>query len=152
MTCSIGTKYMQRNVRSVISPISIHVEGEPIPMGSKIAGVTKDGKPYLRDSNSKNLRAWQKAVYDAADAVAGAAELKGAIEVNLFFRLRAPKTLVRSQPCVKPDLDKLVRSTLDPLTKCAVWGDDAQVCSMNVSKTYASPGKPPGVTIIVRPA
>jgi crossover junction endodeoxyribonuclease RusA len=45
----------------------------------------------------------------------------------------APKR--RRLPAVKPDLDKLVRATLDALTG-VLYLDDAQVCRLSVAKEY----------------
>lgn len=131
--------------------IRIIIKGDPVPMGSKIAGITKYGKPYLRDSNASKLRAWQKLVADEARLIAGATLLEGPIEINLFFRLRAPRVKVRELPHVKPDLDKLIRGVMDAVTYAEVYKDDAQVCSINATKTYAQHGQWPGVTIIIKP-
>lgn len=136
----------------MIKPVTITVQGDPVPMGSKVAGINRYGQPYLRDSNASKLRKWQKEVADQARLVAGATLMPGAVEVNLFFRLRSPRVKVREQPHVKPDLDKLIRAVLDSLTYAEVFADDAQVTSINASKVYAQHGQWPGVTIIVKPA
>jgi Holliday junction resolvase RusA-like endonuclease len=53
---------------------------------------------------------------------------------------------------VRPDLDKLLRSTLDGLTDAGVWRDDSQVVSISAAKVYAKNGDTPGVIIEVEGA
>jgi Holliday junction resolvase RusA-like endonuclease len=55
-------------------------------------------------------------------------------------------------PGVRPDLDKLLRSTLDGLTDAGVWRDDSQVVSISAAKVYAKNGDTPGVIIEVEGA
>ena len=52
-------------------------------------------------------------------------------------------------PAGRPDLDKLLRSTLDALGEAGIWGDDAQVVTIAASKHYTSDYEPPGATIRV---
>lgn len=51
------------------------------------------------------------------------------------------------RPTGKPDLDNLAKLYSDALNK-VVWGDDAQIVSMALSKSY---GTEPGVTITINP-
>jgi Holliday junction resolvase RusA-like endonuclease len=52
----------------------------------------------------------------------------------------------RPDHTVKPDLDKLLRSLKDALTRI-LWRDDAQVVSVCISKAYA-PATDPAHTVI----
>jgi len=53
-------------------------------------------------------------------------------------------------PISTPDLDKLLRSTMDGMTESGVWADDAQVVLFSdVSKVYATTSEPPGAEISV---
>jgi Holliday junction resolvase RusA-like endonuclease len=68
------------------------------------------------------------------------------------FQLPAPGNIRKAQwgwlPHVKrPDVDKLARALLDPLTGI-VWVDDSQVSFLTVNKVYAWE-KRPGVTVVV---
>jgi hypothetical protein len=44
----------------------------------------------------------------------------------------------------KPDIDKLLRSTLDALTLAMVWGDDKQAAELQVAKLYCAHDRSPG--------
>ena len=48
----------------------------------------------------------------------------------------------------KPDIDKLLRSTLDALGEAGLWADDSQVVHVQSSKDYAD-DRPPGALIKV---
>lgn len=50
------------------------------------------------------------------------------------------------RPGVKPDLDKLVRSTLDGLVAGGALEDDARIVGLVASKRYAAKGSPVGMT------
>lgn len=55
-------------------------------------------------------------------------------------------------PGVKPDLDKLLRSTYDALTTAGAYTDDATVTDGSQRKRYADTTNPPGAHITIRPA
>ena len=50
----------------------------------------------------------------------------------------------------KPDLDKLVRSVKDGLTRVA-WKDDSQVIDVKAMKRYADEGTAPHAVITIQP-
>ena len=130
--------------------IRFWVPGVPVAQGSKVAGVTKLGKPYLRDVKPGKLRAWRQAVAVAAITEKfGYPGLEGG-PVYLFLEFHMPrgKTVKRDVPCVTPDLDKLQRAVLDALTGVA-YKDDGQVVHVTASKVYEG-YKGPGVVIEVR--
>lgn len=133
--------------------ITITVPGVPTPQGSKIAGVSNNGNIYLREAAGSRLYDWRDNVAWQASIQAdqqGWQRATEAVEVSIVFFLPRPKTVKRNLPSVKPDLDKLVRSTFDGLTQSgAVWLDDAQACHLTVSKTYAE-DETPGALITVR--
>ena len=60
------------------------------------------------------------------------------VEITLVFHLPKPKSVKRDFPSVKPDLDKLVRSTFDGLTTGGLFEDDALVIALSASKIYAT--------------
>ena len=49
---------------------------------------------------------------------------------------------------MKPDIDKLQRSTLDALGEAGVWRDDSQVVDIRAWKSYAD-NETPGAVITV---
>jgi Holliday junction resolvase RusA-like endonuclease len=143
----------------------------------------KTGRAVLASFGSgdreKRLRSWDSSVRIAArDVVAEIKQRMGAddgvahgpafigvpLAVVIVFRMARPtghwhkKTgaLLEKAPAVpatKPDVDKLARSTLDPLHDI-VFDDDSRVVELMVRKEYAKPGYE-GATIMVdawRPA
>jgi Holliday junction resolvase RusA-like endonuclease len=156
--------------------VLFHVVGTPKGMGSKSAFVvrTKGGgvRAVVTDAVDKGDAgqakvAWQDAVTAAALMAAPSTPLQGAVRVELVFRLRRPtgqlyppghkrEGQVRGNapawPAGKPDVDKLVRATLDAVKVAGVYQDDARVVHLQARKEYAEPGgAPPGCTCWVVP-
>jgi hypothetical protein len=50
-------------------------------------------------------------------------------------------------PAGKPDLDKVLRSTLDALGEAGCYRDDSQVVAVEAQKAYCEPGELPGATL-----
>jgi crossover junction endodeoxyribonuclease RusA len=123
----------------------IEVRGIPAPQGSKrhVGG----GRMI---EVSKAVGPWRDAVrWETARAVE--APFAGPLMVRVTFYLPRPQGhygtgrntgMVRASapayPDGKPDLDKLLRSTLDGLTEGGAWKDDAQVVTVRASKRYAA--------------
>jgi Holliday junction resolvase RusA-like endonuclease len=85
------------------------------------------------------MKSWAAAVREAAlDACTTTLEGKP-VEVTIFFWLPRPKSVKRTQPMVKPDIDKLARCTLDALIGVA-FDDDSRICDLRLSKYYAIAG------------
>ena len=57
------------------------------------------------------------------------------VDMDLLFIFNKPKTVKRSEPFVRPDLDKLIRAVLDGLTGVA-YEDDQQVVRLTAQKAY----------------
>ncbi len=83
----------------------------------------------------------------AAAAVTYDEPIKGPVEVRLQFRFVKPKSVKRSHPECEADIDKLMRTVFDALSKIA-FEDDARVCQVFATKVYADS---PGVAVRVRP-
>lgn len=134
------------------------VVGTPGPQGSK----RHVGKGIMVESSAK-VKPWRQ---DVRAAVLEATELAtwqqpaGAVAVAVTFYLPRPKghygtgrnadTLRPSAPelpAVKPDVDKLVRSTLDAITESGAIRDDAQVADLASHKRYCKAGEPAGAFI-----
>lgn len=134
--------------------LEFRAEGVPVPVGSFIPMVRKDGRPYLLRQNNSGAKAWRRAVLAAAmDAIALTKWPKQSETANytisLSFLLPKPKSVKRSQPTVKPDIDKLCRGTLDALTQAGAIQDDARVCQLIACKTYAADGEQSGARIVI---
>jgi len=138
--------------------LDIVVHGTPAPQGSKRGGFSaKTGKTFVYEQNSKTQKSWRQDVIAAAVALreaGGVDSLEGPVAIFIRFQLPRPasvKVSKRPYPAVKPDVDKLIRNTLDGLTQAGVYRDDAQVVDLFVQKRYATddPGGAPGATIRV---
>ncbi|MGH3448851.1 MAG: RusA family crossover junction endodeoxyribonuclease [Nocardioidaceae bacterium] len=146
--------------------LAVVVHGTPAPQGSKTARPIYRGRDAGRvftgrvaqQESSGAVKPWRQAVkWAALEATDHAGALEGALEgplhVTVTFTVARPKGHWRTgrnagrlrdaapmRPAVKPDLDKLVRSTLDGLGEAGVWTDDAQVVELTALKLYPSPG------------
>ena len=109
--------------------IAFSVEGKPIQQGSMRAFNNR-----IVHNKTKDLMAWRGQVGQAAH-VAGCTPIDGAISISMRFRYLRPKSVMRTQPTVPPDLDKQIRSILDALTGIA-YKDDSQVVQITASKEY----------------
>jgi crossover junction endodeoxyribonuclease RusA len=113
------------------------VIGLPAPQGSK----RHVGHGIMIES-SKKVKPWREAVTAAArEAMGGkpAPFLAGPVMLTVFFTLPKPKSAPKSRetyPDKKPDIDKLLRSTMDGLTAAGVWEDDARVILCCINKTF----------------
>lgn len=121
-------------------PMTLTIVGLPAPQGSKrhVGG----GRMV---EMSKNVAPWREAVAAAArlEMVAtGMAEpLDGALSLSASFRLPMPtsrpkrvREAGRQWRTSTPDLDKLLRSTLDGLVMGGLIVDDARVVSIEATK------------------
>jgi len=119
--------------------ISFFIEGEPAPQGSK-TGKVVNGRVVMWEASAK-VKPWREAVtietarymsWNTLEAITHP------LEIALVFHLPKPKSVKRDFPSVKPDLDKLVRSTFDGLTTGGLYEDDALVIAFSASKIYAT--------------
>ena len=145
---------------------TITVHGIPAPQGSKRAipikrGGVYTGKVSLLESAGDKVKAWRALTHAAAIKHE---PILGPVKVVAVFYLPRPKghfgtgrnayTLKPSapeHPAVKPDADKLLRSTLDALTTSGLIEDDARVISVTGIKRYASRVFQPGAVITITP-
>jgi Holliday junction resolvase RusA-like endonuclease len=131
----------------------------PTPQGSKRGWVVpgKNGaKPraIVADDNSKTKPYRQSITMTVLEDMAQShterpwAASQVPVWLTLNFYVSKPKSVKKGRfcPSVKPDLDKLIRSTMDALTGI-LFADDAQVVELNCSKSYGTPER---VEIIVR--
>ena len=131
--------------------ISFTVLGKPQPQGSMKGFVIqgKDGKKpraILTSDNSKMKPYRQQVGWSALDARARAgyaglfADKHVAVGVEFKFYFEKPPSISkkRTNYVVKPDVDKLCRSTFDALTGI-LFSDDSQVIQLIASKHYGLP-------------
>lgn len=131
--------------------ISVRVNGIPAPQGSK----RHVGGGRMVESSTA-VGPWREAVRAQTQLVVGDdGPIEGPVDVVLSFYLLRPKghfgarglrPSAPRRPGVKPDLDKLVRSTLDGLVAGGALEDDARIVGLVASKHYAVKGSPVGMT------
>lgn len=135
-----ATGWLAADYRRLPGQLIVVAVGRPAAQGSK----RHVGKGRMVES-SIHVAPWREAVRAAALEPAVwciqdmPAPLLGPLAVTVTFTLTkpasAPKTR-RTYPDRMPDLDKLLRSTMDGLTMGGVWRDDAQVIECHARKVY----------------
>lgn len=117
------------------------VKGEPAPQGSK----RYLGNGVMVES-SKKVKPWREAI---VWQVKPERMIEGPVSIAIAFSLAKPKSAKRVFPTVKPDLDKLIRSTLDGLKTAGLYRDDCQVVKVEALKLYTKDQELAGATIRV---
>jgi Holliday junction resolvase RusA-like endonuclease len=129
---------------------SFFITGEPAPQGSKTGRVV-NGRVVMWESSAK-VKPWRAAVHatTAQEVQAKRWEtITEPIELCLSFYLPRPKSVRREFPSVKPDLDKLIRSTCDGLKTGGLYADDALIIAITATKQYAPVGMQAGCQVLV---
>ena len=141
--------------------MTITVYGVPAPQGSKSFKGMRGGHAILAES-SKKVKPWREAVKWAAiermdsakwsDGGFGQGEaFAGPVTVEVDFYFIHPKTGKRRPThSVKPDIDKLLRSTFDALKDAGVYKDDSRICSVVARKHYANEHSPVPAGAVIR--
>jgi Holliday junction resolvase RusA-like endonuclease len=140
--------------------IRIIVEGVPAPKGSfRISSRGRGRKPIVRKDSPKT-DAWEERVaWAARAAMQGKKQYANTpLAVTIYFRMPRPDghyrhmSIVSSKraavPCVKPDIDKLLRSTFDPM-EGIVFDQDSRIIWVKAHKGYVQEGETPGAVITV---
>ena len=113
------------------------------PQGSTKAFMNK-GRPIITSDNEK-MKPYRHDVTQLAleamsrlGLVAPIAAKAEPVRMMLDFYFQRPKSVKRAGMTVKPDLDKIIRSTTDALTGI-VYVDDSQVVEVSARKHYGVP-------------
>lgn len=123
------------------------VSGIPAPQGSK----RHVGNGIMVEQAGPRLKAWRDAVrVDCGVALRELEPFTGPIKLRITFQMPRPKDhyvshnpargLKPTAPLMHikaPDIDKLLRSTLDGLMFGGAYLDDSQVCAIDATKSYA---------------
>jgi hypothetical protein len=136
--------------------LKFSVYGVAQPKGSARAFMPNGaGMPVVTSDNPKN-KGWQQLVAEAGgraiEGIGGTMFSAGtALTLWVEFRLPRPASLPKRvvEHTKKPDLDKLIRSVKDALTKVA-WNDDSQVVEVYARKIYAAKDEAPRADILIR--
>jgi Holliday junction resolvase RusA-like endonuclease len=149
-----------------VTGLTFDVRAIPSPQGSKSYKGHRGGKPILVESAGQSLKDWRTAV--RVDCVAAMKDTRitgwgGPIHVLIAFHMPRPRSHYRTgkhahelRPNAptysdkRPDIDKLIRSTLDALTAAGIYMDDGQVARLEVDQLYADP-QPVGAVVTVGP-
>lgn len=125
--------------------IEFTVYGTPRPQGSTRAFIPKGWKRAIITTDNERLKPWRQEVSGAAlSAQPEPCEIPFAADVPLrltmAFYFEKPKSAPkrRSEPTVKPDLDKICRAMFDALAGI-LFHDDAQVVELHTRKRYGAP-------------
>lgn len=134
---------------------AFEILGVPAPQGSKTkmpnGAVVEGGSKIGREKH----KAWRTAVAETARDIAENEPHDGMLQVSITFRLPMPKSrplaahLAGKWPhAVKPDLDKLIRSTLDGLADGGLIVGDSRVFAIE-AEAYEVVGWT-GAEVVVR--
>lgn len=118
-----------------------------------------NARAVVVDDNKEKLRTWRDDVKAGAQEAILAREgtgdcfatISGPVGLDVTFLMQRPKghygtgrnagilkDSAPKRPTTMPDVDKLLRSTLDALKAVAVYQDDAQVVTVTGRKVYAT--------------
>ena len=134
------------------SHLTVWVDGIPAPQGSKTA-IARGGRAHVIEGGSttgrRKLKDWRAAVTTTLIPFAGTDPIEGAVEIRIEFHMPMLKAKPRhTQHAVKPDIDKLLRSTFDAISDAGIWRDDSRVAAVTASKCRSTRT---GALITIRP-
>lgn len=137
--------------------MKISVIGIPAPQGSKRPiGRSKSGRVLMIESSNK-VAPWRDSVAWAAKmamATTPGCAVTGPASIVIDFWLKPPAKPKKTDicPAKRPDLDKLIRSTLDALTTAGAIEDDSMVVCLQSRKRYTNTfRREPGAEIEILP-
>lgn len=130
--------------------VRVRVDWIAAPQGSHKQGFGKS----VRETNPKT-EPYREAVSEACLKVMDAQHIwvpmDGCLEVHLDFYMPPIKSAPdRCHPNTAPDIDKLVRSTFDGITRSQLWKDDARVVGLTTWEYFAESLEDTHVDIAVR--
>lgn len=150
-----------------MSTLELDVFGTPAPQGSKRGFYNQRTARVQMVESSNKVKPWRQDVKTAALAAISAQPTRWEpyvddVILEVTFYLPRPaghygtgrnaqqlKDSSPRRPSKKPDLDKLLRSSLDALGEAGVWRDDSQVVAILARKHYADQ-RPPGAHFQIR--
>jgi Holliday junction resolvase RusA-like endonuclease len=142
-----------------VSNVVLDIVGVPAPQGSKTAfNNPTGGRPIMREGSLtgyQKLKDWRHAVSDAAAQWSrdngSPPPIATAAEVRVTFFFVRPKSYPKRAShwkTTKPDVDKLLRSTLDALVSGGVLAADQLVSCVTCRKVLTTE-RPPGAHVTV---
>ncbi len=121
----------------MITLAAFEVVGLPAPQGSKRA-IARGQRAVLVDGSSDvgkaKTKAWRHAVAEVGRDIAEDEPHDGPLQLSVTFRMPMPASRPKRVQqagiwphAVKPDIDKLLRATVDALTDSGLIRDDARL-------------------------
>jgi Holliday junction resolvase RusA-like endonuclease len=111
---------------------------------------------HVRVYTPRSAKGWKDAVYMAAWRQGIKQPIPGPIRVSMVFFFERPGRLTTNGSpggsvahMAKPDIDNIVKATLDALTDAGIWKDDAHVSMIYAEKVYCPKGGNSGALIQV---
>jgi len=147
--------YQEAAVRS--DRIDFFVAGEPVPQGSTKSFYIKKLDRVVTTHGNRNTERWRQRIASEAQHTNESRgcnfysdDRRCGYKVSLEFVFTKPKSTPKkfNMNTKRPDLDKLIRAVLDGITDVLI-PDDAQVVSINASKSYCMGDEAPGLRISV---
>ena len=131
----------------VNSPKNFIVTGDPAPQPRHRA-TNRGGHVRMYIPKNHPVNQWKNNVKDFCNKLFDS-PLEGALSVEMDFVIKRPKSLPKKQNfhIKKPDIDNLIKSTLDAMNGI-VFKDDKQVVCIVAAKHYSSVGAKEGACII----
>ncbi len=113
------------------------VEGIPRPKGSRVAGVTKDGRRFNRESNPRSSE-WLKMAREDLRRQHPTGPLSPPYRVTLTFYFPEPKKPTYPYPS-RGDIDKYSRNALDAAEQGGILTSDSAVIELSAVKRWGEP-------------
>lgn len=131
--------------------VQFRIIGDPVGWTAPRQGLVKGSKKRIT-FQTPQLKRWQGCISAQVSISHRPLLIDGAIGVSLTFFLTKPKSNRSALPVVKPDLDNLVKSTLDAMKKI-VFRDDCVIVEIQAKKRwcngrYTPHGGVPGVDVV----
>lgn len=123
---------------------SLFIPGKPLTKGSWRPVKSKTTGKIFMKSDNKEAPFWQQTIKILVKNKMAGIIWDGPVSLILEYYFLKPKSVKRTYPTVKPDIDKLERLVLDALTG-VVYRDDAQVIKVHHKKLY---GEREGISIL----
>lgn len=134
--------------------VEVVVPGAPIGKG-RPRGTAAGG--YVKLYTPKRTADWERAAALLARNLWHRAPLEGEIEVEVDAVFPRPKRLLRKKDpegrmwhISKPDIDNVVKSSLDMAVMAGLMRDDSQVVKLSARSLYASKSEGPSLVFRMR--
>ena len=142
----------------MIKRLEFTIPGEPQGKGRARVVQRGDFTHSYTPEKTANYENFIKLLAIDAMKEQGVEKMTGPVDVTIFPYFKIPKSASKKKrqlmetgeilPCKKPDVSNIAKAVEDALNGL-VYEDDAQICSLVVSKYYTSPGQEPCVTVQV---